>query len=154
MLWLRCLVSSSTTTMPHQQGEPAFAAGEQLYRRLREDWIDANGRVRDAAIDLQGTSVDRGLFISEPSVCLAGADAHFVAVGAITFGDIPDQFDAPPAKPYKSVVVYKPENGNEAHTEIQFWQVGDTEASRPKSNLLKSKIRGALAERMRLAHRG
>jgi hypothetical protein len=95
--------------MPRQQGEPAFAAEEQLYRRLLEDWIDANGRVRAAAIDLQGTSVDRGLFIGEPSDCLAGAAAHFVAVGAITFCDIPDQFNAPPAKPYESVVVYDPE---------------------------------------------
>ena len=85
--------------MPQQQGDPLFTAEEPLYRRLREDWIDLNGCVRDAAIDLQGTSVDRGRFRSDPSDCVADAAPHFVAVGAISFGDIPDQFDAPPAKP-------------------------------------------------------
>ncbi len=139
--------------MQRQQGDPAFAAEERLFRRLPGDWIDTAGHVRPAAIDLQGTSVDRGLFISDPSDCLAGAAAGFVAVGAITFCEIPDRFDAPPAEPYESVVVYAPEHGNVAHSEIQFWRVGDTGPSKPKSNLLKSQIRGRIAEHMRVVHR-
>ena len=139
--------------MPRQQGDPPFAAEEQLFRRLLEDWIDTGGRVRDAAIDLQGTSVDRGLFRGEPSDCLADAPAHFVAVGAITFRDVPDQFAAPPATPYESVVAYAPEHGNVAHSEIQFWQVGATAASKPRSNLIKSQIREEIAKRMRVVYR-
>jgi hypothetical protein len=140
-------------TMPRQLGDPAFVADEQLYRCLRADWIGVNGYANEEAIDLRGTSVDRELFVNEPPDCLSRAASHFVAVAAITFGDIPNQFDAPPATPYESVVVYRPENGNDAHSEIQFWQVGDTEASKPKSNALKSRIRERLAERMRIAHR-
>jgi len=139
--------------MPRQQGEPVFATEEQLYRLLREDWIDNSGRVIDAAVDLEGTSVDRSRFRDDPSDCLLDAAMHFVAVGAITFGDIPDQFDAPSAKPYESVVVYMRENGNDAHSEIQFWQAGDTKASKPNSKVLKSRIREALAQRMRIVHR-
>ncbi|HEU4731677.1 MAG TPA: hypothetical protein VFT22_27465 [Kofleriaceae bacterium] len=139
--------------MPRQLGDPAFAADEQLFRCLRADWIGADGCATAEAIDLQGTSVDRGLFAGAPPNCLTRAAPHFVAVGAIVFGDIPDQFHASSAKPYESVVVYKPENGNEAHSEIQFWRAGDTGPSKPQSNLLKSQIRGMLAERMRVAHR-
>lgn len=85
--------------MPRQLGdEPAFAADEQLFRCLRADWIGVDGRANAEAIDLQGTSVDRGLFAGEPADCLTRGAAHFVAVGAIMFDDIPDQFSAPPAK--------------------------------------------------------
>jgi hypothetical protein len=139
--------------MPRQQGNPPFEAEEQLYRHLYEKWIDAGGRVRDAAIDLQGTSVDRGLFAGEPSDRLARGDADVVAVGAIAFGDIPSQFDAPPAKPYESVVVYKPENGNDAHSEIQFWRAGESEPSKPQSKPIKAQIREQLAARMRVVCR-
>jgi hypothetical protein len=139
--------------MPRQQGEPAFTAEEQLFRWLLGDWIDTDGRIREAAIDLQGTSVDRGLFRGQPSDCLVGAEARFVAIGGITFDDIPDQFNAPPAKPYDSVVVYKPEHGNVAHSEIQFWQVGATEPSKPKSNLIKSQIKETLLKRMLVVYR-
>lgn len=135
--------------MPRQQGDPPFGAEEQLYRYLYEKWIDAGGRVRDAAIDLHGTSVYRDLFAGKPSDCLARGDADVVAVGAITFGDIPDRFDAPPAKPYETVVVYKPEHGNEAHSEIQFWRLGDSEPSKPQSNPIKAQIREQLTARMR-----
>jgi hypothetical protein len=139
--------------MPRQQGDPAFAADEQLYRCLRDDWIDTDGNPSEDAIDLQGTSVDRGLFVSAPPECLTRVKAHFVAVGVIAFGDIPDRFDAPPAKPYESVVVYKPENGNDAHSEIQFWRPGGTKASEPGSDAMRSKIKGDLAERMQLVYR-
>ena len=73
---------------------------------------------------------------------------------------IPDRFEvlpekpgAPVAKPYESVVVLKPENGNDAHSEIQFWEVGDTEASKPNGKPMKSKIRRELAERLRVVYR-
>lgn len=117
---------------------------------MLEDWVDSGGRIREAAIDLQGTSVDRELLRSKPSDCLAGAA---VAVGAIAFCDIPDQFSAPPAEPYESVVVYAPEHGNMAHSEIQFWRAGATTASRPKSNLIKSQIKEAILKRMRIVCR-
>jgi hypothetical protein len=146
--------------MPRQRGEPGFAEDERLYRRLREDWIGIDGRIRTTAIDFPGTSVDRGLFVNEPSECLARGDAGEVAVAVIAFDNIPDRFEVPPgrpgaqtAKPYESVVVYKQENGNRAHSEIQFWEVGDTEASKPNGKPMKSKIRRELAERMRLVYR-
>jgi hypothetical protein len=146
--------------MPRQQGDPAFAVDEQLYRRLREDWIGIDGRVRTTAIDLPATSVDRGMLVGDPSDCLTRGDADDVGVGAIAFGNVPDRFEVPPekpgapaAKPYDSVVVHKPENGNEAHSEIQFWEVGDTEASKPNGKPMKSKIRRELAERMQVVYR-
>lgn len=147
--------------MPRQQGEPAFAADEQLYRRLRGDWIDSNGQVSEDAIDLMGTSVDRGLYVREPQACLTGVGEHITAVAAIAFGAVPDRFEAPPStqfgapppKPYESVVVYKPESGNIAHSEIRFCRPGATESSKIKSDPMKSLIRGLLAERMRLVYR-
>lgn len=139
--------------MPRQQGDPAFVAEEQLYRRLREGWIGIDGRVRTAVIDLQGTSVDRGLLAGEPSDCLARGDADDVGVGAIAFGDIPARFEAPPADPYESVVVYDPRGDNDPHSEIRFHRPGDAKASKPKSDAMKSKIRGDLAERMRVVYR-
>jgi len=137
--------------MPRQLGDPPFADEEKLYRRLNADWIDSHGRVRDAAIDLLGTSVDRGLF-GGPQECLARAGADIVAVGAIAFGDIPSRFDAPPAASYESVVVYEPEHGNDAHSEIQFWRAGDSGPTKPKSNPMKAQIREQLAARL-VVHR-
>jgi hypothetical protein len=146
--------------MPRQQGDPAFADDEQLYRRLHEDWIGIDGRVRTTAIDLQGTSVDRGLFVGEPSDCLTRGDPDEVAVAVIAFGDIPARFEVPPekpgapaAKPYDSVVVYKPLSNNVAHSEIRFCRPGETENSKPSSPALKSQIRGLLAERLRVVYR-
>lgn len=149
--------------MPRQQVKPPFPpfeADEQLYRHLYEKWIDAGGRVRDAAIDLQATSVDRSLIAGEPSDSLARADADYVAAATIAFADIPSRFEAPPENPkakpptpYDSVVVHKPENGNDAHSEIQFWRVGDSEASKPQSKPIKAQIREQLAARLRVVCR-
>jgi hypothetical protein len=141
--------------MPRQQGEPAFAADEQLYRRLRDDWIDVNGLVTGDAIDLQATSVDRGRFVADPVQCLTDAKAHFVAVGAVAFRDIPDQFDAPPAQPYESVVVYDPDPriDNDPHSEIRFHRPGAAKASRPVGEAMKSEIRDRLVERLRVVYR-
>ena len=137
--------------MPRQLGEPAFADDEQLFRLLRKDWIGEDGCATEEAIDLEGTSVDRDRF-STPADSLARAAAHFAAVGAIVFGGVPGPFDAPPAKSYESVVVYKPSEGI-AHSEIQFWRVGDDGPSKPKGNPIKSAIRGAFAGRIRVAGR-
>lgn len=140
-------------TMPRQQGEPPFEIDEQLYRRLYQGWVGPGGRVRDAAIDLQGTSVDRSLFAGEASQWLALTDADVVALGAITFGELPSEFNAPRATSYETVVVYKPEHGNKAHSEIQFWRVGESEPSKPSSNPIKAQIREQLVARFRVLPR-
>lgn len=152
--------SSSSTSMPLQRGEPAFALDERLFRYVRKDWIDDDGEATEEAVDLLGTSVDRETFARDPEARLTSAPPDIVAVSVIVFGDIPVRFEAPPVKPpakpptpYESIVEYCPENGNDAHSEIQFWRVGDTEKSKPKSSALKSEIRGRLVERMRVIHR-
>jgi hypothetical protein len=146
--------------MPQQQGEPVFAPDERLFRHLRKDWIDDHGRITEDAVDLLGTSVDREAIARDPESCWVRASSDVVAIGAITFSEIPDRFEGPPVKPpanppapYESVVKYLPENGNDAHSEIQFRRQGETEKSKPQSKAIKSEIRDRLAKLMRVVCR-
>ena len=141
--------------MPRQQGDPAFAAEERLYRSLSDDWIDVNGLVTGDAIDLQATSVDRGLFVTDPAECLTGDKAHFTRVAVIKFCDIPDRFESPPAQPYESVVVYDPDPAidRDPHSEIRFHRPGAAKATKPSSDTMKSEIKDRLAERLQVVYR-
>lgn len=146
--------------MPRQLGEPEFAPDERLFRHLRKDWIDGNGEITEDAVDLLGTSVDREAVAKVPEYCWARASSDVVAIGVIVFSEIPDCFSGgpvkPPAKPpvpYESVVEYIPENGNDAHSEIQFWRKGGTEQSKPSSKAIRSEIRDSLVKLMRVACR-
>lgn len=138
---------------PRQQGEPTFADDEELYRRLRWDWLDGIDAVNSEAVDLQGTSVDRSMYAATPADCVPRCSGEEIAIGAIKFADVPPRFIVPKATAYESVVVYLPEEKNDAHSEIRFHKEGDREPSKPQSKPLKSKIRNEVAARIRVVHR-
>tara|TARA_R110002073_G_scaffold329479_2_gene511967 strand:+ start:11087 stop:11464 length:378 start_codon:yes stop_codon:yes gene_type:complete len=87
------------------------------------------------AIDLEGTSVDRGKFRASAEEALAFAnDARFIAVAVCAFQDLPPSLaNEANTATREIVVVYKPENGNQAHSEVRICQPGETINKKPKS---------------------
>lgn len=149
--------------MPHCIGTPPFADDELLYRRLRSDWLDADGTVRIAgvgpqfAVDLPRCSVDRSLLAGGIEGVLSRAKPIETAVAVIAVRDVPAHFVLPASDTaYAGAVAYLPTDINAAHSEI--WvrrsdEVDDSiEPTKKPGPAFKLKIRSEIAKRMVVVH--
>lgn len=135
--------------MPRQAGgdpELTFKDEECLFRLLQSNHFDAAGVTIDA-IDLLGTSVDREMFRDSPDACLPAQPSKLVAVASVVFGALPENIQNPnsPDGLRDVVVVYLPENGNMAHSEIRTCLSECTENNKPGSKAFKAHIKCVLA---------
>ncbi len=141
-----------------REGEPPFADDELLYRRLRAEWIDAEGNLLGEVggpyqpVELPALSVDRQRFAATPAISLSRATLGEVAIAAVSVADVPEEFRYND-KVYEAVVAYDPTPTNDAHAEIRVRLQGATEPSKPKSPAFKSLIRDRIAARMRVVYR-
>ena len=147
--------------MPDCEGTPEFTVDELLYRRLRSDWVGADGGVRVAGIsgaqspvDLPRCSVDRESLAGGIAGVLSRAKPVETAVAAVAVRDVPEDFTHEGSRVrYRSRVVYMPLDHNAAHSEI--WVRHPDEAGTPTrkpGDAFKLKIRMEIARRMTLVH--
>lgn len=134
------------------EGVP-FDDDEDLYRRLESGWVLPDGQIAAAAIDLQGTSVDRGAR-STIDECFARRRPSETAVAAIKYSDALQSFPHPDPEVAGFCTRVWPcsEGDNPAHCEIRVHQDGHpgSDSRPPGHKQLRAKIKAELAARMRL----
>lgn len=130
--------------MPRDRDEP-IPASEELYRGLRVDWVDPDGRVLPDAIDSEGSSCIRQRYGDRERAKNAAAKRTGVAVTMVQSLPLPIRING---VEYETFAVDEPTDEEPAHCEVRVRRTSDR-ASRdnrmPGSKAAKATLRALLA---------
>lgn len=143
--------------------DPVFSTDEQLYMRIRHEWIDENYRIKPPFIRFPDQSVNREKYSEPYDVLLPNKDKTppdqvFWGVASITVGNVPcaekKQVENRDKKnqeaQLKFTVEHDPVEDNFGHSELRVYKNGTRETKGRVNDIAKKAYRTKLALKTRI----
>jgi len=126
-----------------------FDDDEELFRRFTEQELDGDA-VMESAIQLQGTSVERGRFATVAQVMQRATIPEQKFCGVVRNNELPVGIEVPGGAVFDFYAEDLPEEGD-WHAEIRHRAQGKNfDRSKPKSSNSRSTLKRQLARRFRV----